>query len=140
LVLKHSNFTFNGEHFLQINGTAMGTKMAPSCANIFMWKLEKLIIQSVFQMTFQFSNPFFGGVFVGADAFDSESLAVRNTFGAMFRMTTLWGQVLMFICQKYSVQPSSPNQTHLLQRTHHQKTDWRTEMSSEKEGLQQCEH
>ena len=46
LVLKHSNFTFNGEHFLQINGTAMGTKMAPSYANIFMGKLEKLIIQS----------------------------------------------------------------------------------------------
>ena len=40
-------------------------------------------------MTFQFPKPFFGGLFVGADAFDSESLAVRNTFGAMFRMTTL---------------------------------------------------
>jgi hypothetical protein len=46
LVLKHSNFTFNGEHFLHINGTAMGTKMAPSYANIFMGKLEKLIIHS----------------------------------------------------------------------------------------------
>jgi hypothetical protein len=45
-VLKHNNFTFNGEHFLQINGTVMGTKMAPSYANIFMGKLEKLIIQS----------------------------------------------------------------------------------------------
>jgi hypothetical protein len=44
LVLKHNNFTFNGEHFLQINGTAMGTKMAPSYTNIFIGKLEKLII------------------------------------------------------------------------------------------------
>ena len=35
-------------------------------------------------MTFQFPKPFFGGLFVGADAFDSESLDVRNTFGAMF--------------------------------------------------------
>jgi hypothetical protein len=50
-------------------------------------------------VTFQFPKPFFGGLFVGADAFDSESLAVRNTFGAMLRMTTLWGQVLMFICR-----------------------------------------
>ena len=33
LVLKHNNFTFNEEHFVQINGTAMGTKMAPSYAN-----------------------------------------------------------------------------------------------------------
>jgi hypothetical protein len=50
-------------------------------------------------MTFQFPKPFFGGLFVGADAFESESLAVRNTFGAMFWMTTLWGKVLMFICR-----------------------------------------
>ena len=46
MVLKHNNFTFNGEHFLQINGTAMGTKMAPSYANIFKRKLEKLLIPS----------------------------------------------------------------------------------------------
>jgi hypothetical protein len=31
--------------FSQINGTAMGTKIAPSYANIFMGKLEKQIIQ-----------------------------------------------------------------------------------------------
>jgi hypothetical protein len=36
MVLKKNNFTFNGDHYLQINGTAMGTKMAPSYANIFM--------------------------------------------------------------------------------------------------------
>ena len=38
-------------------------------------------------------------LFIGADAFVSESLVVRNTVGAMFRMTTLWGQVLMCICR-----------------------------------------
>ena len=32
--------------FLQINGTAMGTKMAPSYVNIFMGKYEILIMQS----------------------------------------------------------------------------------------------
>jgi hypothetical protein len=51
-------------------------------------------------MTSQFPKPFFfGSLFTGADAFDSESLAVRNNNGAMLRMTTLWGQVLMFICR-----------------------------------------
>jgi hypothetical protein len=35
-VLKNNNFTFDGNHYLQINGTAMGTKMAPSYANMFM--------------------------------------------------------------------------------------------------------
>jgi hypothetical protein len=29
-VLKRNNFMFNGEHYLQLNGTAMGTKKAPS--------------------------------------------------------------------------------------------------------------
>jgi hypothetical protein len=42
MVLKKNNFTFNGDHYLQINDTAIGTKMAPSYANIFMGKLEML--------------------------------------------------------------------------------------------------
>ena len=42
---------------------------------------------------------FFGSLFIGAYAFDAESLAVRNTFGAMLRMTTPCGQVLVFICR-----------------------------------------
>ena len=29
-ILTLNNFTFNGEHYLQTNGTAMGTRMAPS--------------------------------------------------------------------------------------------------------------
>ena len=39
LVLKSNNF--DGNHYLQINGTAMGTNMAPSYANIFMGDLEE---------------------------------------------------------------------------------------------------
>lgn len=41
---------FNGEHYLQVSGTAMGTKMAPSYANIFMGNLERnLLTQSPFK-------------------------------------------------------------------------------------------
>ena len=47
LVLKCNNFEFNGKHYFQIQGTAMGTKMAPSCTNIFMGRLEKQLLQSV---------------------------------------------------------------------------------------------
>ena len=36
LVLKYNIFEFNGELFLQLIGTAMGTRPAPSYANIFM--------------------------------------------------------------------------------------------------------
>ena len=46
-ILKLNNFVFNKKHYLQINGTAMGTKMAPSYANIFMGRLEtRLLIQA----------------------------------------------------------------------------------------------
>jgi hypothetical protein len=47
LVLKHINFTFNGEHILQINGTAMGTTMTPSYANIVMGKLRPSVGDSL---------------------------------------------------------------------------------------------
>ena len=46
LVLKYNNFTFDANHYLQINGTAMGTIMAPSYANIFMGNLEERLLLS----------------------------------------------------------------------------------------------
>ena len=41
LILKLNNFSFNEEHYLQVQGTAMGTRVAPSYANLFMAKLEE---------------------------------------------------------------------------------------------------
>ena len=40
LVLNSNYFEFNGQYYLQKHGTAMGTPMAPSYANIFMPALE----------------------------------------------------------------------------------------------------
>ena len=40
LVLHNMYFEFNGEHYLQIGGTAMGTALAPNYANLFMGKFE----------------------------------------------------------------------------------------------------
>jgi hypothetical protein len=48
MVLKKNNFILNGDHYLQINGTAMGTKMAPSHANTFMGKFEKTTARIVY--------------------------------------------------------------------------------------------
>ena len=36
MILTMNNFVFNGEHFVQQNGTGMGTRMAPAFA-IFLW-------------------------------------------------------------------------------------------------------
>ena len=41
IVLKKNVFEFNNDYYLQIQGTAMGTKMAPAYANLFMGKLEE---------------------------------------------------------------------------------------------------
>ena len=45
-VLTKNNFEFDGKNYLQIGGTAMGTRLAPSYANIFMGELETKTIQS----------------------------------------------------------------------------------------------
>jgi len=41
LVLKKNNFQFNGVNYLQIGGTAMGTKVAPSFAITYMGNFEE---------------------------------------------------------------------------------------------------
>ena len=40
LVLHSMSFSFNGDHYLQIGGTAMGTSVAPNYANLFMDRFE----------------------------------------------------------------------------------------------------
>ena len=37
----HNNFFFNSHLYLQVKGKAMGTRMAPSYANLFMGYLEQ---------------------------------------------------------------------------------------------------
>ena len=46
LILNCNNFTFGNASFLQRSGTAMGTRMAPSYANLFMGYLESELLSS----------------------------------------------------------------------------------------------
>ena len=51
LVLKNNYFEFNGNLYLQKQGTAMGTRMAPNYAIIFMHKIihiKTLIFQEIY--------------------------------------------------------------------------------------------
>ena len=43
-VLKLNNFTFNEENFIQIKGTAMGTRAAPNFANVYMGRFEEQFV------------------------------------------------------------------------------------------------
>lgn len=45
-ILTYIKFDFNGHHFLQVKGTAMGTKMTLSSANIFMDAVERDMLRS----------------------------------------------------------------------------------------------
>ena len=44
IVLRCNVFSFNGQIYQQIQGTAMGTKMAPSYANLFMDRFERAFL------------------------------------------------------------------------------------------------
>ena len=45
-ILTYNIFKFNNDNYIQIKGTAMGTKMAPACANIYMDAIEKSFLSS----------------------------------------------------------------------------------------------
>ena len=53
----NNTFTFNGQHYRQINGPALGTKMAPSYANHFMGK--RLIQPKIYVKSFPATLTFF---------------------------------------------------------------------------------
>jgi hypothetical protein len=46
LVLTKNNFSFNGNYFLQVGGTAMGTKVAPSYAINYMGSFEDIWVHT----------------------------------------------------------------------------------------------
>ncbi len=46
-VLRMNNFNFNGKNYLQVGGTAMGTRLTPSYVNIFMGRLEQTILKTL---------------------------------------------------------------------------------------------
>ena len=46
LILHMNHFEFNTKLYLQISGTAMGTSCAPSLANLFMGRFEKILLEN----------------------------------------------------------------------------------------------
>ena len=61
IVLLSNNLTFNGKHYVQILGTAIGTTMTPSYASIFVETLELDLLGPLqSQFSGDFSTIFFG--------------------------------------------------------------------------------
>ena len=63
LILTCNNFTFCGEHFLQILGTAMGTKAAPNYAINFMTFFERLYVY-IYKLSLYFWKRYIDDIFM----------------------------------------------------------------------------
>ena len=55
LIVKENSLQFNGKHYLQTHGTAMGTETAVSFANILIAHIETTILSEPF-LSLQFGN------------------------------------------------------------------------------------
>ena len=56
IILQHNTFHFNDKFFLQLNGTAMGTKMAPTYANLVLAYLEEKLYTKPQKQEATFAN------------------------------------------------------------------------------------
>ena len=64
-ILKNNIFTFEDKFYKQIKGTAMGTPMAPTIANLFMGKLEQdLLRKSPWNIDIEFWRRFIDDIFI----------------------------------------------------------------------------
>ena len=89
LVLKSNIFEFDREYFIQLLGTAMGTRVAPTYANIFMAKLEKFMLSNCPEDLKKFIHCwkryiddvllFFSGTYADLDRFHAHLNSVHHT-------------------------------------------------------------
>ncbi len=90
-VLSHNYFEFNDQLFLQCHGLAMGTKMAPNLANIFMDNFERLFLsQSSLSpvVWYRFIDDIFMIWSHGRDSLDN-FLSTLNSFHATIGADTI---------------------------------------------------
>lgn len=63
LLLELNNFEFDNKHYVQIDGTSMGTKIGPNYANIFMGTLESEFLSNA-QLQPLFYRRFIDNIFL----------------------------------------------------------------------------
>ena len=93
-ILTLNNFKFNGQHYLQIQGTAMGTRMAPSYANIFMGELEKHLLQNTVNrpsIWWRYIDDIFA-VWNDGEELLQQFLQEMNTFHPTIKFTAEWSR------------------------------------------------
>ena len=87
-VLKSNDFMFNRDNYLQINGTAMGTREAPTYANLFMDSLEQKYIHrhpKCPRIWFRFIDDIWG-IFRGSEQELNSFIEYCNSFSSNYKI------------------------------------------------------
>jgi len=88
--LTRNDFTFNGNFYLQIKGTAMGKKFAPAYANIFMahWEREAILKSTKKPACyFRFLDDIWG-IWTGSKREFEEFVGILNSHDPSIQLTT----------------------------------------------------
>ena len=94
IILKRNNFSFDGMHYLQKQGTAMGTRMAPSYANIFVGRFEIYLLQQTVQrrtIWWRYIDDIFA-VWPHGEENLKVFLTEINPFHPTIKFTTVWSR------------------------------------------------
>ena len=83
LILTRNNFVFNGTHYIQIKGCAMGTKCAPTYANLFMGEFEEKHIYNLIKEKTKKYLRFIDDIFLVWTASEQELLNFHTTINSV---------------------------------------------------------
>eukprot|EP00061_Rhincodon_typus_P018319 g47443.t1 len=93
VVLQHftlNNFSFNSSHFLQTKGMAMGTRMGPSYACLFVGYVEQSLlhcyISSIPQLFLRYTDDCISGASCSCEELE-QFINFTNTFHPKFKFT-----------------------------------------------------
>uniref|UniRef100_A0A8C5QJ44 Reverse transcriptase domain-containing protein n=1 Tax=Leptobrachium leishanense TaxID=445787 RepID=A0A8C5QJ44_9ANUR len=92
LILENNYFYFNDDFFLQLNGTAMGTRFAPSYANLFMAHWEESFL-SLYPENLVCYKRYIDDIFLiwkGGENLLREFLVTLDQNSRGIKLTTIW--------------------------------------------------
>ena len=102
-VLTNNYLEFDHQTYLQIEGTAMGTPMAPTYAILFMFAIERHYLKSAFFYTRYIDDIF--GIFTLVEHIDEFVNRINNAVGDRLKLESIViGQQCIFLDLKFTIQ------------------------------------
>lgn len=127
--LNRNDFEFNGDYYLQIKGTAMGKKFAPSYANIFMADWEEAALKECPTKPlcyYRYLDDIFG-IWVGSERQFQEFINILNNQDKSIQLSVVIGQdQIDFLDTTIYIGPKFLHNKQLDIKVHFKKTDKHT--------------